>query len=196
MTYQMVIQVRSSLEPETNLTSPIQVGTGQVGPAYQSEESEGRRGERKVAALRRELEELRSRMDTFNTELAVRGEGTASQLEWRSAVEKVEARLRGVEERVESNSEQVERAVEMCRAKGEAVEEEEGSSSRSSATVMGIREELRRVEAKMEEREQETRKYFLLITKLRRTRRLIKVASLIEFSSFSQSFHLSQNLQA
>ena len=104
-------------------------------------------------------------------------------------MEKVEARLRGVEERVESNSEQVERAVEMCRAKGEAVEEEEGSSSRSSATVMGIREELRRVEAKMEEREQETRKYFLLITKLRRTRRLIKVASLIEFSSFSQSCH-------
>ena len=157
------------------------MGTGQVGPAYQSEESEGRRGERKVAALRRELEELRSRMDTFSTELVVRGEGTASQLEWRSAVEKVEARLRGVEERVESNSEQVERAVEMCRAKGEAAEEEEGSrrSSSSSATVMGIREELRRVEAKMEEREQETRKYFLLITKLRRTRRLIKVTSLI-----------------
>ena len=129
-----------------------------------------------MAALRRELEELRTRMDTFNTELVVRGEGTASQLEWRSAVEKVEARLRGVEERVESNSEQVERAVEMCRAKGE------GGSSRSSsssATVMGIREELRRVEAKMEEREQETRKYFLLITKLRRTRRLIKVTSLI-----------------
>ena len=165
------------------------MGTGQVGPAYQSEESEGRRGERKVAALRRELEELRSRMDTFNTELVVRGEGTASQLEWRSAVEKVEARLRGVEERVESNSEQVERAVEMCRAKGEAAEEEGSRSRSSSATVMGIREELRRVEAKMEEREQETRKYFLLITKLRRTRRLIKVASLIEFSSFSQSFN-------
>ena len=159
------------------------MGTGQVGPAYQSEESEGRRGERKVAALRRELEELRSRMDTFNSELVVRGEGTASQLEWRSAVGKVEARLRGVEERVESNSEQVERAVEMCRAKGEAAEEEEGSRSRSSsATVMGIREELRRVEAKMEEREQETRKYFLLITKLRRTRRLIKVAFVPSFS--------------
>ena len=84
------------------------MGTGQVGPAYQSEESEGRRGERKVAALRRELEELRSRMDTFNSELVVRGEGTASQLEWRSAVEKVEARLRGVEERVEGKEEEEE----------------------------------------------------------------------------------------
>ena len=62
-----------------------------MGPAYQSEESEGRRGggERKVAALRRELEELRSRMDNLPTELVVRGEG--AQMEWRSAVEKVEA---------------------------------------------------------------------------------------------------------
>ena len=138
-----------------------------MGPAYQSEESEGRRGGGKVAALRRELEELRDRMDTFATsELVVRGEGTG--VEWRSAVEKVEARLRGVEERVESNSQQVERAVEMCRAKSEG-----GSSSSSSATVMGIREELRRVKAKMEEREQEARKYFLIITKLRRTRRLV-----------------------
>ena len=155
-----------------------------MGPAYQSEESEGRRGggERKVAALRRELEELRGRMDTFNTEIVVRGEGTASQMEWRSAVEKVEARVRGVEERVERNSEQVERAVEMCRAKGEGAEEEGSSRSSSSATVMGIREELRRVEAKMEEREQEARKYFLLITKLRRTRRLIKVAFVPSFS--------------
>ena len=141
-----------------------------MGPAYQSEESEGRRGGGKVAALRRELEELRDRMDTFATsELVVRGEGTG--VEWRSAVEKVEARLRGVEERVESNSQQVERAVEMCRAKSE--EEEGSSSSSSSAAVMGIREELRRVKAKMEEREQEARKYFLIITKLRRTRRLV-----------------------
>ena len=154
------------------------MGTGQVGPAYQSEESEGRRGggERKVAALRRELEELRSRLDSFGTEIVVRGgEGTASQLEWRSAVEKVEARVRGVEERVERNSEQ----VEMCRAKGEAAEEEGSSRSSSSAIVMGMREELRRVEAKMEEREQEARKYFLLITKLRRTRRLIKVTCVV-----------------
>ena len=127
--------------------------------------------------LRRELEELRSRMDNLPTEqLVVRGEG--SQVEWRSAVEKVEERVRVVEERVESNSQRVERAVEMCTAKAEG---EEGlsssSSSSSSATVMGIREELRRVEAKMEEREQEARKYFLLITKLRRTRRLVKLAS-------------------
>lgn len=152
------------------------MGTGQVGPAYQSEESEGRRGggERKVAALRRELEELRSRMDNLPTELVVRGEG--AQMEWRSAVEKVEARVIRVEELVESNSQRVERAVEMCTAKAEEEEGLTSSSSSSSATVMGIREELRRVEAKMEEREQEARKYFLLITKLRRTRRLIKLA--------------------
>ena len=126
-------------------------------------------------ALRRELEELRSRMDNLPTEqmVAVRGEGT--QVEWRSAVEKVEERVRGVEERVERNSEQ----VEMCRAKGEAAEEEGSSRSSSSAIVMGMREELRRVEAKMEEREQEARKYFLLITKLRRTRRLIKVTCVV-----------------
>ena len=55
-----------------------------------------------MAALRSELEELRDRMDTLATsELVVRGEGTG--VEWRSAVQKVEVRLRGVEERVEIN---------------------------------------------------------------------------------------------
>ena len=170
------------------------MGTGQVGPAYQSEESEGRRGggERKVAALRRELEELRSRMDNLGTELVVRS-GEGSQLEWRSAVEKVEARVRGVEEMVESNSQRVERVEEMCRAKSE-VDEEEGSSSSSSssssATVMGIREELRRVEARLEEREQESRKYFLIITKLRRTRRLILI-----FQIFSMIIKIYNRLE-
>ena len=86
-------------------------------------------------ALRRELEELRSRMDNLPTEqLAVRGEGT--QVEWRSAVEKVEERVRGVEERVESNSQRVERAVEMCTAKAEG---EEGLSSSSSSSSSSSR---------------------------------------------------------
>ena len=116
---------------------------------------------------------MRGRVDNFGTEVVVRGGGAGSQLEWRGAIEEVEERVRAVEEMVESNTEKVERAIEMCRAKGESADQEEVLSSRSSssATVLGIREELRRVEAKMEEREQEARKYFLLITKLRRTRR-------------------------
>ena len=116
---------------------------------------------------------MRGRVDNFGTEVVVRGGGAGSQLEWRGAIEEVEERVRAVEEMVESNTEKVERAIEMCRAKGESADQGEVLSSRSSssATVLGIREELRRVEAKMEEREQEARKYFLLITKLRRTRR-------------------------
>ena len=121
-----------------------------------------------MASLRKELEELRSRMDNLGTDLVVHGEAAGSQVEWRSTLEKVEERVRGVEERVETNSQQVERALEMCKAKGEAVG---GGSSSSSATVMALREELRKVEAKMQKREVEARKYFLLITKLRRTRR-------------------------
>ena len=113
---------------------------------------------------------MRGRVDNFGTEVVVRGGGAGSQLEWRGAIEEVEERVRAVEEMVESNTEKVERAIEMCRAKGESADQGEVLSS-SSATVLGIREELRRVEAKMEEREQEARKYFLLITKLRRTRR-------------------------
>ena len=121
-----------------------------------------------MASLRRELEELRSRMDNLGTDLVVHNEAAGSQVEWRSTVEKGEERVREVEEKVETNSQQVERAVEMCKDKGEAVG---GGSSSSSVTVMALREELRKVEAKMEEREVEARKYFLLITKLRRTRR-------------------------
>ena len=119
---------------------------------------------------------MRGRVDNFGTEVVVRGGGAGSQLEWRGAIEEVEERVRAVEEMVESNTEKVERAVEMCTAKGESADQEEvlsSSRSSSSATVLGIREELRRVEAKMEEREQEARKYFLLITKLRRTRRWV-----------------------
>ena len=55
-----------------------------------------------MASLRRELEELRSRMDNLGTDLVVHGEAAGSQVEWRSTLEKVEERVRGVEERVET----------------------------------------------------------------------------------------------
>ena len=78
--------------------------------------------------------------------------------DWRGGLEACEARVDRVEDGVEENR----RLVEECREEGRRVGGKLGE----------LRGEVRKVEERQEESEQEARKYFLLMTKIRRTRRL------------------------
>ena len=76
---------------------------------------------------------------------------SVSPSHWESRVERVEEGVRG-------NT----RRLEMCQEEAGVMEEAMGS----------LREELRRVQEKQEKSEQAARKYFLLVTKQPKTRRL------------------------
>ena len=85
--------------------------------------------------------------------------------EWTSSIAVVEGRLGGMEELIESSS------SGMKRCKKE--------TKRLDSSVVKLQEELGKVHRRLEKSEKEARKYFLLFTKVRRTRRLERPGHII-----------------